>query len=392
MRHCLLFLAFLLLWPLPALPDSADEWQTTVDVRYRLERVDDDRFSSDATASTLRLRAGFISPSWSGWQIAATAQGNRHIGAQNFNSTANGRIAYPVVADPDDENMAEAWVGYTLPGELFVRAGRQAVNLGNQRFLGSGAPGHRQLQQTFDAVHVEFEGDAWSSSLSWLDKAHRVNGRSNPDRLLARADLDAWLSAFDYSPGRHTVGVYAHHIEFRDRPASHRNLGAYLSGVLPLADDMTYRLEYGHQKGIRESRSSSGQGHVSVRVQQQLDRWYWLAGHERLGGNGQRAFQTPLATLHAFNGWGDQFATTPGDGLLDTYVAAGTRINRWRALARMHDFRSDRGSYRYGRELDLMLGRAFSEILDMEIKAAFFDGAGAHASVNKVWLTLVASW
>ncbi|HLS05720.1 MAG TPA: hypothetical protein VK036_05425 [Wenzhouxiangella sp.] len=392
MRHRLLLLALLLLWAVPGLPESSDKWQTSLDLRYRLERVDDDRFSPHAAASTLRLRAGFISPSWSGWQIAATAQGNRHIGAQKFNSTANGRADYPVVADPDDENVAEAWVGYTRPGELFVRAGRQAISLGNQRFLGSGDPGHRQLQQTFDAVRVGLEGNAWNASLNWLNRAHRANGRSNPNRLLARADLDAWLSTFDYSPGRHTVGVYAHHIEFRDRPASHRNLGAFVTGPLPLTDGLTYRLEYAHQKGIRESRSPSGQSHVSIRVQQQLDGWHWLAGHERLGGNGRRAFQTPLATLHAFNGWGDQFATTPDDGLLDTYLAAGSRINRWRALARVHDFRSDRGSYRYGRELDLMLGRGLSDNLDMEIKAAFFDGAGTRASVSKIWLALVASW
>src|SRR5690625_7765192 len=91
MRHRLLLLALLLLWAVPGLPESSDKWQTSLDLRYRLERVDDDRFSPDATASTLRLRAGFISPSWSGWQIAATAQGNRHLGAQKFNSTANGR-------------------------------------------------------------------------------------------------------------------------------------------------------------------------------------------------------------------------------------------------------------------------------------------------------------
>src|SRR5699024_3792276 len=243
---------------------------------------------------------------------------------------------YPVVADPDDENVAEAWVGYTRPGELFVRAGRQAISLGNQRFLGSGDPGHRQLQQTFDAVRIGLEGNAWNASLNWLNRAHRVNGRSNPNRLLARADLDAWLSTFEYSPDRHTVGVYAHHIEFRDRPASHRNLGAFVNGPLPLADDMTCRLAYSHQKSIREPRGSSGQAHVSIRVQQQLAGSDWLAGPARLGRMGRRASLTPLVTLHAFSGWGYRFATSPVDAMLDTYLPAGSRINRWCALARVH--------------------------------------------------------
>ena len=39
------------------------------------------------------------------------------------------------------------------------------------------------------------------------------------------------------------------------------------------------------------------------------------AGYEELGSDGGvAAFQTPLATLHAFNGWADLFLTTPGDG------------------------------------------------------------------------------
>ena len=30
------------------------------------------------------------------------------------------------------------------------------------------------------------------------------------------------------------------------------------------------------------------------------------------------AFNTPLATLHKFNGWADKFLTTPADGLTDS--------------------------------------------------------------------------
>src|ERR1035438_4740700 len=39
-------------------------------------------------------------------------------------------------------------------------------------------------------------------------------------------------------------------------------------------------------------------------------------------GKGRTGFQTPLATLHAFNGWDDVFLTTPADGLQDIYTYA----------------------------------------------------------------------
>src|SRR3546814_11261136 len=48
-------------------------------------------------------------------------------------------------------------------------------------------------------------------------------------------------------------------------------------------------------------------------------------GYEVLGGDdgtGNRAFQTPLATKHAFQGWADVFLTTPADGIEDAYVGA----------------------------------------------------------------------
>src|SRR5690606_30123568 len=44
-------------------------------------------------------------------------------------------------------------------------------------------------------------------------------------------------------------------------------------------------------------------------------------GYEVLGSDdGNKAFTTPLATLHAFQGWTDRFLATPDAGIEDTYV------------------------------------------------------------------------
>ncbi len=46
-------------------------------------------------------------------------------------------------------------------------------------------------------------------------------------------------------------------------------------------------------------------------------------GYELLGSDdGVAAFQTPLATLHKFNGFADQFLVTPAGGLQDIYFYA----------------------------------------------------------------------
>jgi hypothetical protein len=370
-----------------AIAGEDEAWQPSLDLRYRLESVDDDRFSENATASTLRARLGVVSPKWSGWQFGLTAHANRHVGSEDFNSTANGRSAYPVVADPDDENISEAWIGYARPDAFDLRAGRLRLIEDNVRFLGN--VGFRQLEQTFDAVSVGFEtGDDWRIDLRWIDTAHRIFGPDNPNDLLAEADLNTWMGTFAREVGDSTLAFYAHRIAFDDRPASHRNLGLRLTGPLPTGADFSYRLEFARQDGIRELDAVDGQNYVHARIEQKLERWHWFAGHERLGGDGEYAFQTPLATLHAHNGWTDQFLSTPANGLIDTYAAAGAKIGQWTGLVKLHDFRSDRRSRTYGREFGVMIKRPLFAGLSIEGKAAWFDGDDGRADVSKVWFTL----
>ena len=50
-------------------------------------------------------------------------------------------------------------------------------------------------------------------------------------------------------------------------------------------------------------------------------------GYEELGSdNGAYGFSTPLATLHKFNGWADQFLGTPAQGLVDTSVTLAGKL------------------------------------------------------------------
>lgn len=392
-RQTGLFLTLLLplafaLTTVPA-PASQTGWQPEVDLRYRLEQIDDDRLARSATASTLRARLSLVSPDWSGWQFGLAAHANRHLGAEQFNSSANGRTAWPVVADPDDEHLSEAWIGYRS-GEVFrARIGRQRLIEDNARFLGN--VGFRQLEQTFDAVSLEFSADNWQADLRWLDRAHRVFGPSNPDPLLAEADLNAWLGSLSRAVGATRMTVYAHRLAFDDRPASHTNLGLRLSGPLGTDSGFSYRVELARQAGIRQLDSVDAQRYVHLKIARDLEFWHWFAGHERLGGDGHYAFQAPLATLHAHNGWSDQFLSTPADGLVDSYIAAGIRRGEWRALFKLHDFRAERQSRRYGNEYGLMVQRSLPHGLALEFKTAWFEGH-QNADVTKAWLTLTAVW
>ncbi|HXF15821.1 MAG TPA: hypothetical protein VN496_02395 [Burkholderiales bacterium] len=55
---------------------------------------------------------------------------------------------------------------------------------------------------------------------------------------------------------------------------------------------------------------------------------------EVLGSNnGQYAFQFPLATNHLFQGWADVFLTTPRQGIRDSYLSGGMKIEKMQFLA-----------------------------------------------------------
>jgi len=66
----------------------------------------------------------------------------------------------------------------------------------------------------------------------------------------------------------------------------------------------------------------------------------------RVKGGSIQAFQTPLATLHAFQGWADKFLATPADGIEDLYVSIATKIHGANVSLIYHRFNPEVGGGR----------------------------------------------
>jgi len=117
------------------------------------------------------------------------------------------------------------------------------------------------------------------------------------------------------------------------------------------------------------------------------------AGYEQLGGNGARAFQTPMATLHKFNGWADLFLVTPANGLQDWYAGASYKFAGVKALPGLnaqvtfHRFESDIGSLHYGNEWDASLGFKLHKA-NLLAKYANYQAHTFGADTKKFWLQL----
>ena len=118
-------------------------------------------------------------------------------------------------------------------------------------------------------------------------------------------------------------------------------------------------------------------------------------GYEVLGSNsdGTYGFQTPLATLHAFQGWADLFLKTPNTGIKNPYLSLGAVVEKFSFLAVYHDFKADEGGNHFGDEIDLSIARPINDNLSVMLKYADFsvdenDASAANPlrDTKKIWL------
>lgn len=372
--------------PANAIPASGP----TLDVRLRSEYVDDQAFADHAQATTLRTRLGYRTPSKSGWSGFVEIENTTQLFGERFNSTANGRTNYPTVADPDNTELNQLYIAYAPNPGNRLAIGRQVINYDNQRFFGASA--WRQNEQTFDALDVQHRFDnGLALRYSYLGRVQRVFGADNPNRSLARWRLDAHLLSLAHAWGPGTLTGYAHFIDNQTLPlTSHRNLGLRYAAKHDDPDGLGWSatIEYATQH-----RHADGSRAIDADYRMLEGGLVWRAntfkaGVERLGGNGVYAFQTPYATLHAFDGWADRFLTTPANGLQDGYLGWSRKFGRVSANVVWHDFRSTHASVHYGQEWDASLAWAFAPKWNALAKVADFRRRDVGADVSKAWLSV----
>ena len=118
-------------------PDAKPRITPYADIRYRLELVDQDGLPEDATASTVRVRAGVKLGEWSGLSALVEGEAIARLGPADYNDTVNGRTQFPVVADPTDVLLNQAYLRWRPDAACEATVVRQAVNLDNKRWIGS---------------------------------------------------------------------------------------------------------------------------------------------------------------------------------------------------------------------------------------------------------------
>ncbi|GAK34695.1 hypothetical protein JCM17846_02970 [Iodidimonas nitroreducens] len=364
------------------------------DSRLRFELVDQDGFDEDAQALTLRSRFGFETASFHGFKALVEGDFTRDLGVNDFNSTVNGKTGFPVVVDPDSERLNRLQLGYHRKWDgasLAATVGRQRIKLDDDRFIGN--VGFRQNEQTFDAARLQISPfDGLTVDYSYIWQVNRIFGSNSANKT---ADADSHLINARYETPWAVITSYAYLLDLEDQLASSasKTFGLRMAGTRNLFDDwqIAYGAEFANQTDFGGNPENFDLNYIMGKAGFTRGGLSFDAQIERLEGNGRRGFTTPLATLHAFQGFADVFLVTPAAGLRDIQ----TKIQyRWRNVSKLgdvrlsawfHDFSATQTQDDLGEEIDFGLFITPRKGITFSIKYADFFGADDKPSLRRFW-------
>jgi hypothetical protein len=366
-----------------------------LEARLRYENVDQAGIAKEAQATTIRLRSGVEATSGP-FSFLVEGEGTLAIG-ENYNSSVNGKTLYPTVADPENVELNRIQLQYKGIKKTVVTVGRQRINLDDQRFVGSVA--WRQNEQTFDAVRVEsaaFGPLSLDLTYSWSDRT--IFGIDSPIQAIGGDNI---FASAGLKLGPVTAKGFAYLID-QEKPTrvqfSSQTYGLRAVGVFPL--NMTTKLtltgSYARQSDYKGNPNSFSADYALAEAALVVNGFTVTGGYESLGASSGKAFtsfQTPLATLHKFQGWADKFLTTPGNGIQDYYASASyvmpkTVIGPVNMLVAWHRFDSDRLNLKYGTEWDAQIGFKPSKRTALLLKYADYNARSFATNTRKLWLQL----
>ena len=338
-----------------------------LDARLRYENVDQAGLARDADAVTLRLRPGLQVSNGGGWSALIEGE-TTLVFDTHYNDGTNGRTQLPLVADPRNAELNRAQIRYAAKN-FAITAGRQLVELADQRFVGSS--NWRQNQQTFDAVRVQYgQAKGFSADLtySWSDRTvNGIHGTGARQQAVGGSNVFALLN---YGTSAGTLTGFAYLVDQDEKAVqnyalSSQTYGVRFAGSQPIGKGVkiAYVASWARQSDYHNNPNDYSADYWLGEATLSANALTAAGGYEVLGadkGLALTSVQTPLASYFKFNGWAGKFGTTPPNGLRDLY---GTLGYGWKKVgpadaiglsASYHRFGSDRLSQHYGNEWDLL--------------------------------------
>ena len=363
------------------------------DLNYRWENVDRDAGADKtANANTIRTRIGVLSPKFMGFQGFAEYEGNHALQADYNDGPRNNKPAFSSVADPAQNELNQLWISYSA-FDTVVKGGRQRIKLDDDRFIGN--VGWRQMETTYDAVLVT------NNSLKNLTVNAGYIG--NVQTFLSTTEnIDAPIVNINYKLGDYgnLIG-YGYWLDYTESEnnvprniannKSSQTQGIRLNGATPKIYEH-YNLLYTAEWSIQQDyghRQNSFEAH-RYNVMSGFNAYFltFQGAMEQLNGNGSDAFNTPLGTNHAFQGWADLFLSTPLNGIRDVFGTVSAKVldDSLTVSGVYHDYTDDTGNISYGKEWDFQAVKKFGKHYSVLAKYANYEADTQATDTQKIWL------
>lgn len=366
--------------------------KATIDFRLRYEAVEQDNAKKDAEALTLRTRLNYKSASYNNFSAFVELEDSRTVGLDDYNNTNGEGTEFSVIADPETTELDQAYVQYKTDA-FSAKIGRQVIVMDNHRFVGH--VGWRQDKQTFDAASFSYNAsDKFNITYAYITKRNRIFGDEK--------DLDAKdhliNASFKTDVGKFTAYSYMLEVD-EGLENSLDTFGVRFAGAKKQGKNKwLYSAEFATQSS-ETATTDYDAAYLLAEIGYVVNGITIKGGYELLGSDdGMYGFATPLATLHKFNGWSDQFLGTPALGLQDIYVSAAGKAMGGKWSVAYHDFSADESSSSVddlGSEINISYGKGFNKAFSGGIKYAAYtagDSGSGKVDTDKLWVWIGAKF
>ncbi len=380
---------------------QGDWGQISFNLRYRYERVVDDGLET-ATGDPVRLRLGYLSPNFAGFQAYGAVLGSTPIFLDDFNDSSNGKTGYAVIRDPNEIALDELWLTYETIPDTVIKGGRQHIAWDNERFVCNAK--WRQMGQSFDSVTLLNQSlGNFSAKAAYLWTALTTENRD--------IGMQSPLINLNYSfPNIGSIISYGLWLDYDDPDDSGpfeyaysaQTYGLRLNGSPAISENikLLYTLEYASQSEYQDNPKNFSADYYSIIAglsvpgkDTLLKNFSGAIGYEVFASDNDVSFQTPLGANHRYNGWADIFGKTkPSTGLCDLYGTLGITVAGVKIDLQYHDFQADAGGSDYGTEYDIKVARKFWKHYEVLASYSSYDANEHKTDTDKFWLQLTVNY
>lgn len=381
-----------------SITEALTSGKASANLNLRYESVEEDNTRKDASALTLRTRLGYTTGSINGFSATVEledsrivlGQGDYSVGPTSYNISSDTGPIYSILGDPEHTELDQGFVQYKND-VVTAKVGRQVITMDGHRFIGH--VGWRQDRQTFDAASFKVTPNKdLTLQYAYITQRNRIFAEAqdfdSKDHLLNLS--------YETSVGKFVGYSYLLEVDSATDNALDTYGVSFTGNTMAGDTKILYAAEFATQTSENGTIEYDAD-YLKLEVGAVFSGITAKLGYEVLGSDdGAYGFSTPLATLHKFNGWSDQFLATPAQGLVDTYVSVGAKLGGGGLTVAYHDFAADEATTAIpdagvaavddlGSELNVSYVKAFGKNYVAGIKYATYSAGDIKDDADKLW-------